>query len=280
MARVFFRSLGKRQWRDCIFFNATLTLAFLLLGTSTFAQGFSYEAHKGRIQVISENGTPLPLHAIIGHEITIGTVGAGGYRARITGLIEDPFAGPEPLILYQVKYRDPNTGIWNEICEAGPHGLALAVAVSGTWSATGIFQTSTDGSFVFNCTSGAHVKCLRLGYAPWASDESGRSLSDHHQACTRMMRADYCGTGQTFTITGSKVQVYDRLSARPKNLIGTLEAVWGTDGAICIRKPRVSQEFSLDAILAACPRLEETQAQCDADLLDTNPSALLVNHSK
>ena len=44
------------------------------------------------------------------------------------------------------------------------------------------------------CEGGAITKCIRWGYQPWAQ-HSGSSLKELHQACTRMARADYCGTG-------------------------------------------------------------------------------------
>lgn len=235
-------------------------------------------AAEGRIRVTAEDGTPRPDVSVIGREIAIGDPAAGGYIAKITGMIDDPHAAMDPVTLYQVRYRDPASGTWRELCKPGPHGLALAVPVAGTWSATGRFRPSQDGSFTFNCTSGAHVKCLRIGYAPWKTDADGRSLAPLHQACTRMMRADYCGTGQPFTVAGTRIQVLDP-TRETGTLHGRFEAVWGPDGAICISRVRVPRHHPLTSVLAACPRLAETMPECGADILGTSPEALLGNRS-
>jgi hypothetical protein len=41
------------------------------------------------------------------------------------------------------------------------------------------------------CISGAVGKCARFGYKPWKVLSDGQALSMYHQACVRMLRADY-----------------------------------------------------------------------------------------
>jgi len=154
------------------------------------------------------------------------------------------------------------------------------VPVPAVWSRDGRYQPLNDGQFTFNCTSGSHVKCLRMGYAPWKTGPGGESLAPFHQACTRMMRADYCGTGQPQTVAGRQIQLFDRRAALPDRLYGRFEAVWGEDGAICLARARVPHQHPLNEVLNACPRLAEIPAdQCDPALLQSHPKALFANRS-
>jgi len=233
-------------------------------------------ADQGTLALTTATGAPRPDSQIIGREILIGTQ-TQGYRARIDGIETDPHAA-QPLKLYDVSFLNTKTGMWEPLCNPGPFGLARAVPVSGGWTRDGRFMPASDDRFTFNCTSGAHVKCLRLGYAPWAIGPDGASLTPKHQACTRMMRADYCGTGQPFTVPGRQIQILDRARGLPERLFGRLEAIWGENGAICLARSRVPKEFPLSEILKACPRLAEIPAeQCTAEVLEAHPAAVLGN---
>jgi hypothetical protein len=101
------------------------------------------------------------------------------------------------------------------------------------------------------CTGGAIEKCVHRGYRPWAFSTvcagSGKDpscwevpLTDYLQACTRMMRADYCGNGTPHTVDGTLLDIYDYLQppVRMREETWQLEARWIPDGAICLSKPR------------------------------------------
>src|SRR5262249_37188157 len=63
----------------------------------------------------------------------------------------------------------------------------------------------------FACEGYAIYKCISVGYAPWVTFD-GHQLADYHQACTRMIRADYCGDGRSWTKDGVWINLYDELS--------------------------------------------------------------------
>ena len=69
------------------------------------------------------------------------------------------------------------------------------------------------------CRGAVLAKCTEFGYRRWAtatrcslgSGCSDVALAPIHQACTRMMRADYCGDGMPNTVDGHPIDIYDAL---------------------------------------------------------------------
>ncbi|HEY8376527.1 MAG TPA: ADYC domain-containing protein [Nannocystis sp.] len=90
-------------------------------------------------------------------------------------------------------------------------------------------------AMTFACKDGALAKCVLFGYRPWAS-HNGTQLADYHQACTRMVRADYCGNGDSHTEAGVPIHVLDQIgiqNAEP-DVNFEIEAEWGPNGAVCL----------------------------------------------
>lgn len=55
-----------------------------------------------------------------------------------------------------------------------------------------------------------------------------------------MMRADYCGSGKSYTVNGTLIDIYDYLNP-PIQVPETdwdIEARWTPTGAICLNDPR------------------------------------------
>src|SRR5215472_4640382 len=140
------------------------------------------------------------------------------------------------------------------------------------------FVPAEPGTFELTCTGGAQGKCVRFGYLPWAAPE-GLAL---YNARVRTMRADYCGTGEPHTRPGTPIEIYENnIGAEGKKPAAEmeLEAIWGPQGAICVRHVRVSEIFSLDQLLAHCPRLkpEDLGAGCTEERMQHALDALLMN---
>ncbi len=112
-------------------------------------------------------------------------------------------------------------------------GENLAIPFLGRWTDSGHLTMNTN-SFTLGCTIGVLAKCYRLGYRPWDVDAAGRSLRDYHQACTRAARADFCGDGTSYTVDGTLIDLYDRLShvdPDPTEDGLVFEAIWVRDDA-------------------------------------------------
>lgn len=168
--------------------------------------------------------------------------------------------------------QDSDTGTWRNPCNPGPDGVARGFPLSG----------GRPGSFGLTCTSGANGKCARLGYRPWKQSPNGRSLREFHQACVRMIRADYCGDGTSHTRDGTLINVYDKLRIQePDPSLIDFEAAWGPDGAVCVRKPRIPDGVTLEELAKRCPdRLHhQTGESCSEAKALGHEHALILNRS-
>jgi hypothetical protein len=87
--------------------------------------------------------------------------------------------------------------------------------------------------FTVSCRGATFAKCAELGY----KDDS--VLDTYHQACVRALRADYCGDGQSHTVNGTLINVYDKRGTQVDTQAWSVESNWTPDGAICINKGRL-----------------------------------------
>ncbi len=182
--------------------------------------------------------------------------------------------------LYTVFYQTKNQ-TWQNYCRATNHFAAKAIALPGTWDRQGTYQGNED-QLTFSCLSGALAKCVRLGYKPWQTI-NGRSLQDYHQACVRMIRADYCGDGTAHTRDGTQINIYDRLGIQKRYVVSgmSFEAAWGIDGAQSIHRTRYPEDLAY--VQRVCPdRLaSNTKTKPTAAIAQSQASfpALLFNDS-
>ena len=180
-------------------------------------------------------------------------------------------AAPEPgypasTFRYDVQAQTPNPPFWASICDpSDPPGPNGAVVVAGWWTSTGAHVDDPDLDRVtFACHQGVVDKCLAWGYAPWLYSATSAgpwlSLAEAHQACTRMARADYCGTGISHTYVGTPIIVYDnylpQIQAKEPAAL-PFEAGWTADGAACLSHLRW---MDAPPEVFTCPHLTDAQA--------------------
>jgi hypothetical protein len=184
--------------------------------------------------------------------------------------------------MYAASAQDPANGAWEPLCRPGPDGLTLAFPLAGIWTPDGQHLPS-DAHFNMTCTGGAIGKCVRFGYRPWEKREGGASMWDYHQACTRMVRADYCGDGRPWTRDGMLIDLYDKVGIQKpeEGDRSPFEAGWGPGGALCVHHPRVPENVSLDQLEERCPeRLRgRTGAACSEASVRDRPELRLMNRS-
>jgi len=122
------------------------------------------------------------------------------------------------------------------LCDADGNGLHTAAVIKDvTIDPFTADMAPRKGTAYFACTSGAVGKAITWGYRPWE-----RSLAEF-SAAVRMVRADYCFDGMSWTENGTALQVRDRwnintfVSAAPPT-----EVVWTKTGIACLTQPRAS----------------------------------------
>jgi hypothetical protein len=127
----------------------------------------------------------------------------------------------------------------------------VAFPIPGYWDATATYIRD-DSRLSFVCLQRDVAKCLRRGYLYESSTPDERV--ELFEACTRMMRADYCGDGNSYTIDGTQIDQWDnRGVAAPDHLPGvTFEAAWTPHGMACYQHPRWPAEALPGGTLPAC----------------------------
>lgn len=242
----------------------------------------------GDVSAIEVEGTRILVRKADGshasNEELVGAVlvarGEGGIRNafRIDSIEVDPEDPSGEILLYSFSAKDPATGAWTSVCTPDAKGVAKGFPLAGTWTASGEHRRD-PGQFELTCTSGAYGKCVRMGYKPWKSE----AMWDRHQACTRMVRADYCGDGTPHTRDGTPIDVYDGEGVqRDEPAPGmSFEAAWGKDGAVCVAKTRVPDVATLERIRAECPaKLGDLLGdRCTEERAKVDPRTLVMNKS-
>ncbi|MEJ7597480.1 MAG: ADYC domain-containing protein [Kofleriaceae bacterium] len=144
----------------------------------------------------------------------------------------DPLTGANSDVLgYEVSVGVD--GAWTSLCGYETDGSARrALAVEGQWDVVTGGWSNTNNTFSFACRMASIAKCVELGYKSWLG------YSDHHHACVRMLRADYCGTGTPYTVNGTPINLYDNAGVQTDTESWPVDAEWGPNGSLCFNHHR------------------------------------------
>jgi hypothetical protein len=229
---------------------------------------------------VFRDGHELAQDALVGAEFVLRDDQGVRQVVRIDEAVRDPADRAGEIMLYRLSVRNPQTGEWQNMCRPGPDGIAMGFPIEGSWTADG--RHVHDNSLAMTCSAGAIGKCIRYGYKPWAAGPNGAALWDYHQACTRMVRADYCGDGTSWTRDGMAIDLFDRLGIQVPDTTDTMqfEAAWDARGAVCVSHTRVQSRITLDALLKHCPdRLRIAPAACTDAATAGRDDVLIRNES-
>ena len=181
------------------------------------------------LSAISTTAPPVTGASVVGSTWT-GTASDGtSLPLRIDSAVQGTDKNSD-LWFYNVSYQT-TTG-WSPICGTDATGAPiLAVPVAGVWSAlttdSAHYAASTT-SYTWACRGKSVAKCVELGYKTF------KGYTDGMRACVRLLRADYCGTGQSHTVDGTLLNLYDKYGVQLDTEAWGAEAVWGVSGAVCV----------------------------------------------
>ncbi|HUL57937.1 MAG TPA: ADYC domain-containing protein [Anaeromyxobacteraceae bacterium] len=173
---------------------------------------------------------------------------------RIESIEASGRLGYEDILAYVVSTAPAGSSPRAPLCGVDARGRPIrAIPLAGRWERgsgreTGGRWVPAPGSFTFACEGAALAKCVYLGYRPWAGKVRHCTDSDHcrettladlHQACVRMLRADYCGDGTPHTVDGTIIGYRDGFGILRGVEEWPFEAEWGPSGAVCISRTRL-----------------------------------------
>jgi hypothetical protein len=125
-----------------------------------------------------------------------------------------------------------------------------------------------EHTIMIGCLSGGIGKA---GY--WGYPKHKVGSNENFTAAIRMVRADYCGNGESFTEPGQKVGITDQWGY--SNLPSTpvdLEALWDQDGAACVYLPRLAITYPVaQDVMNTCAAMQARPVvECKWDETLTN----------
>jgi hypothetical protein len=200
----------------------------------------------GRPLGVAITGSPLAGADLVGSMWT-GRLSSGGTVAlRIDEAVQGTGSNTD---LWMYRFSVSAGGTWRPLCRPYNGAPNVADSVQGTWNlAQGVpggGSYDPDASqFTLACRGSSIAKCVELGYKPWTGN--ARELA----ACVRALRADYCGDGTPYTVTGTLVNLFDDQGIQPDGVAWVPEAEWTPDGATCVSKKKQTR---FDQVLGQKP---------------------------
>lgn len=115
------------------------------------------------------------------------------------------------------------------------------------WSRT--VSPPVPGTFNLACAGTAMAKMHLLRHTAASNYIPRPAVSNPYPttieeriAMLKMITADYCGTGQSFTVDGQPLRWHDNTGWPQRDLnlgeMASIEAIWGREGAWCLNTPR------------------------------------------
>jgi hypothetical protein len=226
---------------------------------------------------VTPDGRPVSGTELVGATLT-GTLSTGEALPLRIDSAETLTQPNQDVWGYAVSYQTREG--WRPLCGTSGSATVLAIPLTGVWNyesgvVGGGAWSESSTTFTLGCRGAGLAKCVELGYKPWKT-VGGALLRDHHQACTRMLRADYCGDGTGWTRDGTLINVYDNLGIQSDEAGWNIDAEWTPEGALCADSIRDFQQgtpacldrleqndcggFSSGALL-----IDEYRAACEAE---------------
>ncbi|WP_245913657.1 ADYC domain-containing protein [Nannocystis exedens] len=214
-------------------------------------QKFELDVEKGALVARSAGGTTLRGSQLVGATILVQQPGSL-LPLPITVLghqkIDSWAEGAPQVSTYALVYPDLDAlvGVRNVCTGDLLDVLTSAVTVIGgeTYDLeTKTIQPDKPRWLTLACAGSAAAKLQLMNYGPQSDfDGAGHPASlEQRQATLRMITADYCGTGHSYTQNGTPLHWENAAGTvvSPGEL-GAVEAVWSAAGALCLEAQRLA----------------------------------------
>jgi hypothetical protein len=246
--------------------------------------------------IASQSGHPLFGNQLVGTLLRGHTAG-GTLVPLYIGKVSPAAPGdaePGTTYAYWVVRQDPSTQHWSPLCQPDAKGRSDAFPVAAVWNTQNGNRVSSTAQFTFGCTKGVIAKCMIWGYRPWKISldvNHPEQMIALHQTCTRAARADYCGNGDSNTVDGTTVDIYDSLPSKLRvedpnvkieDAVPKLpfEAGWDEFGAHCLTHWRwanfTESCIKLDGVHGPVDRLGAPRFCDAAEVAQSYPSVKLL----
>jgi hypothetical protein len=158
------------------------------------------------------------------------------------------------LPAYGMAYFDQASESWKNVCPEfadSPDQAYVTVLVGERYDLESKDVIPNTGTWItLACNNQAAFKMKRLGYGP-AGHQGVTKTPAQRQATLKMITADYCGDGWSFTVSGTQVGWRNASnSVDMENPNHAIEARFDSEGAVCLSNPR---HVTLGAVASQCP---------------------------
>jgi hypothetical protein len=188
------------------------------------------------ITASSTTAPPLSGGSLVGS--TWNATASNGAAVKLR--VDSAMAGASPstdLWFYGISYQ--TSGGWSPLCGLDASNQAiLAVSVAGTWAAVAsdsAHYAASTTQFTLACRARTIAKCVELGYKTY------RGYTNQLTSCVRLLRGDYCGSGNAYTIDGTTLNLYDNVGVQADTEAWAVEAEWTPSGARCVNSYNASR---------------------------------------
>ena len=215
-------------------------------------------------------GPTLRGFSLVGSIIWIKVDGGPAIPVTIAGYDEvlSWAAGTPAMPAYALIYPDLDELVDRSICKGTlVNPLQAAVIVLGGERYDNDTKTvipDQDRWMTLACAGSAAAKMALLGYGP-NGDFGGQgqaATADQRQATIKMLTSDLCGDGVSYTEDGTPLQ-WDNAGGTvvSEGELGELEALWTSDGALCLDTPRLVDPEDVACQLPSCAGFDLDDAE-------------------
>ncbi len=286
---------------------------FAIIGFSKNNVSYTLDVSNGELSGTNPSMPRLDHGGLVGSVIWVSLHGADIFAIRVTSVGKMPFSAPPAgdTETYVLDYAGtptygevPRRG-WRNVCggrwnppdelQSGPAGDLVGMGNAETYGQYAIESVLFDqdrfnmeektlnekpdsGWFNIGC-AGHTLSKLYLTRNTIASQGAGYlPLWAERQATLKLLTADYCGQGYSFTVAGQRLD-WRGGSAEYFSPPIALEARWDEHGAICLDTPRMTKATTPEG-MAEFRNIEESIAlHCkkrpepcaDSDMFQLNP---------